>query len=343
MTVITYAGTTYASTEDQTVLETLLTAGASVPHSCRSGLCQSCALQVVKGQVPAGSQVGLKASLTANGVFLSCIAKPTEDLEVALPGELLGEVEATLVGKKWLNDTVLQVWLRPHSNFDVQPGQFLNLLRSDGLARSYSIANRPRGTQSGDASLIELHVAVLPQGRMSQWLAEEAKPGLALKLRGPSGECTYSSKFPDETLLLAGTGTGLAPLLGIARQALASAHRGRLVLMHAAQNKAGLYLQEELNQLAQEAENFTYLPIVLTGDAEKGLIVGSLLDRVLAANWDFATLRTYLCGAPDLVNKLRKKSIYCGRGSKPHPCRCLCAGSGTEKKLTQIGRTTAQR
>ena len=84
----------------------------------------------------------------------------------------------------------------------------------DGLARSYSIASLLT-----DDSL-ELHVRVLPEGRMSQWLASTARVGHADGDPGPSGDCFYTAGREDQPLLLAGTGTGLAPLFGIARDAL---------------------------------------------------------------------------------------------------------------------------
>lgn len=312
MAAVDYSGKSYPIGENQTVLDALLSAGVDVPHSCRSGACQSCLMQAVEGTPPAASQAGLKGSLTQQGLFLPCLAKPTEDLKIRLPGALLGGAPARLAKKEWLSETVLRVWLEPLAEFAVEPGQFVNLLREDGLARSYSVANCPEPFGAGEASLLELHVRILPDGRMSQWLASEAKLGQAVQLRGPGGDCTYRPGAQNETLLLAGTGTGLAPLVGIARQALASGHRGEIRLFHGARNLAGLYLREELQALAAATPSLSYLPIVLVGEADAGVTVGSLQDEVLSGQWEYESLRTYLCGAPDLVNTLRKKLFIAG-------------------------------
>ena len=66
---------------------------------------------------------------------------------------------------------------------------------------------------------------------MSGWLGTEARPGEAVRLQGPVGECFYVPGQPEQPLLLAGTGTGLAPLYGIVRDALAAGpHRPHLAV-----------------------------------------------------------------------------------------------------------------
>jgi ferredoxin-NADP reductase len=63
--------------------------------------------------------------------------------------------------------------------------------------------------------------------------------------------------------VLAGTGTGLAPLLGIARDALARGHRGPIVLHHGARSRAGLYADAEVRELARRHPTLEVAPCVL--------------------------------------------------------------------------------
>lgn len=136
-------------------------------------------------------------------------------------------------------------------SFAYEPGQFLTLLRGDGLARSYSIASQP------DDEHLELHVRLVPGGAMSGWLASPEALGAALQVRGPSGSCFYVKGRPEQPLLLAGTGTGLAPLWAIARAALAAGHTGPIRLFHGARSAAGLYFIDELSDLAERCPSST--------------------------------------------------------------------------------------
>src|SRR5262249_27733083 len=151
---------------------------------------------------------GMKETLRLQGYFYSCSQRPTVDIEVSSAAAEL-ESAATIVSLDRLSPSVIRVRLKPEPDFDYFAGQYAVLMRDDGLARSYSLASLP------DEGELEMHVRLLPGGRMSGWLANEAHPGVAVRLRGPTGACFYTAGTPDQTLVLAGTGTGLSPLYGV--------------------------------------------------------------------------------------------------------------------------------
>jgi NAD(P)H-flavin reductase len=265
-------------------------------------------LRAVRGAPPAASQQGLKESLIQKGYFLPCVARPEEDLEVTPPVDDDVTVSGRIAGIEALSPTVSRVRLALDAPFDYRPGQFVNLVRADGLIRSYSVASLP----DHEADL-ELHVRHIPGGRMSGWLCGGEALASAVEVRGPAGDCFYLGDA-DEPLLLIGTGTGLAPLYGIARDALARGHRGEIALYHGGLNEQGLYLRAELAELCARHANFSYLPCVLEGEAEEGMLVGAIDQLTISRHADLARWRIYLCGDPALVESLRKKLFLAGAG-----------------------------
>jgi NAD(P)H-flavin reductase len=193
--------------------------------------------------------------------------------------------------------------LQADSDLGHRAGQYVTLLREDGLARSYSIASA-----TGDR-LLELHVRVLSDGRMSRWLPEAA--GAAVRLRGPAGECFYAPLDLDQPLVLAGTGTGLAPLWGILQDAIANGHRGPILLVHGGRTPAGLYLREPLRRLAEAHPNVTYMPCVLESQ-EPDVSVGRLDEVVAGLVPSPAGSQVFLCGDPDLVRQLKRRLYLAG-------------------------------
>lgn len=297
--------------EGQTVLEALEGAGAPVPSSCRSGVCRTCLVRAVEGEVPARAQAGLKDSLAARGYFLSCVCVPAGDLSVRLAGADL-DFEAEVLASDDLGARVRRVRLSAPEGFEWFPGQYATIRRPDGVARSYSIASLP------EEGFLELHVRRVPGGAVSGWLHDEAAPGSRVALRGPFGDCFLAPGCePDAPLLLAGTGTGLAPLWGIAREAVRRGHAGPVRLLHGALDEGGLYHRRELEALAEE-HGVDYAACVLRGggDPARRLVAGSLDEVVLAEPVDLRRARAFLCGDPGLVGRMRKGLFLKGMSNR---------------------------
>ncbi|MEO8183713.1 MAG: 2Fe-2S iron-sulfur cluster binding domain-containing protein [Deltaproteobacteria bacterium] len=311
MTIV-FEGKTFDLLPDETLLEGIERQGSSVPSFCRRGICQACVLQALRGAVPAAAQKGLKEGYRRQGFLLACVCRPAEDLEVercGLSQRFLSRVEHV----EPLSQEVLRVFLRVPEGFCYDAGQYVQLERlQDGLMRPFSLASVP-----GSLAL-ELHVARLPGGSMSGWLPGAV--GQSVGIRGPFGDCSYVAAELDRPLLLAGTGTGLAPLLGVVRAALAAGHRGPIRLYHGGLSRAGLYLWAELIQLAERALGLEVVGSVLSeapptrqeGDG-RCLIVNTALDQlVLGAAVEWGKQRVYLCGHPELVQTLQRKIYLAG-------------------------------
>jgi CDP-4-dehydro-6-deoxyglucose reductase, E3 len=290
------------------LLDVLLGAGLRVASSCRVGACQACLVQATRGTPPAGAQQGLKDAQRHQGYFLACQANLTEDLEVSLTRARELDVAAEVAAVEALTQDVIRVMLRPQERLDYRPGQYLTLSRADGLARAYSIASQP----DAQGGCLELHVRVFPHGQMSSWLSGGRAVGESVSLRGPIGDCFYVPGNPQQPLLLAGTGTGLAPLWGIVHDALASGHSGPIELWHGARSEDGLYLVRELTALAAAHSQLSYRRCVLQGAVSTDTQVGSLDEAVLASSASFDGRRVFLCGDVGFVQRLKKKVFLKG-------------------------------
>lgn len=330
----------YPLEPEESVLDALLRQGVSVPHACKAGVCQSCLMRAANGVVPEKAQAGLKDTLKARNYFLACSCQPEPgtELEVAGGGADELRVPARLESVERLSKDVLRVRLRPLAPFEYRAGQYLTLLRGDGLARSYSVASLP------SEELIELHVRLLPGGAMSTWFAAVARPGDEVKLQGPAGDCFYLPGRPEQPLLLAGAGTGLAPLYGIVRDALEQGHTGPIWLFHGARNPEGLYLVDELRAMAARHSNLHYRPGVLEGRLSEDVFVGPLDALVRAECPKPVGWRAFLCGNPELVLALRKKLFLAGLSLKDiHadaflPSAAAPAGAGVTARASDASR-----
>jgi NAD(P)H-flavin reductase len=294
MPTVRYGGFACELRENESTLDALLRSGAPLSYSCKAGTCGSCMLRAIGGSVPARAQAGLKDSWKERAYFLACVCHPENDL-VTAPVENDTLISARITGISPLSADVLRVRLACDAPFEFRAGQYLSLVRADGLARSYSIASLP-------GEDIELHIRCLPNGRMSEWVRSVARVGDAVRVLGPNGECFYASGRPEQPLLLIGTGTGLAPLYGIVRDAIRQGHTAAIHLVHGAVRAEGLYLRQELAALG---DNVRYMPTLLEAD-------GPIDQMVLQRFPQPAGSRAFLCGDPAIVQSLKKKLFLQG-------------------------------
>ncbi|MEZ4300423.1 MAG: 2Fe-2S iron-sulfur cluster-binding protein [Polyangiaceae bacterium] len=302
MPSILYRGRTCEVRDGQTVLDALLAAGEPISYACRAGACGACVLRATAGEVPPEAQLGLRDAWKARGCFHACQCRPYADLTVEPIGEGM-RVPARVESRSMLSPTVARVVVRLDAPFDAAPGQYVTVQRA-GVARSFSIAARAERT-------IELHVRRVLGGKLSPYLCDEALPGDALDVQGPFGYCLYAVGRPEQPLLLAGTGTGLAPLWGVLHDALAAGHAGPIHVVHGAVDPSGLYLVDELRALSAAHPAVRYVPSVLRG-ALPGMEEGSLDEVVLRHVPRPAGARIFVCGAPDIVQLLKKRLFLAG-------------------------------
>lgn len=307
MPTITYEGETYDAEPGQTVLDVLLGAGVDLPYSCRKGICLSCVVKCSSGDIPEGCQKGLKPTLVSERYLLACMATATSDMELASSDDALLYNRASVKEIEELGGEVYRLLLRPATPIYYHAGQFLNLRRPDGLVRSYSLASVPFLD-----SALEFHIKRMTRGRMSNWIIDDLKVGDSLDLQGPNGACFYVAGKAEQPMLLIGAGSGLAPLYGIARDALFSSHSGEIHFYHGSRTVDGLYYQDRLKDMAGQYDNFFYHPCVTKDAAPDGVREMRANEAAFADFSDLTDWRVFLCGLPDMVNEARQNAYLMG-------------------------------
>jgi ferredoxin-NADP reductase len=182
------------------------------------------------------------------------------------------------------------------------PGQHVDvrLTAEDGYSteRSYSIASAPGGTR------IELTIQRLEDGEVSPYLTEVLAPGNPLELRGPIGG--YFVWHPDEPqpVLLIGGGSGVVPLMAMARTRAATGSPAPMRLIYSTRSPATLLYASELQRLAASGTG-PGIDIVYTREAPDGWAgqVGRLDARRLLdlAGPPVAGQQCFICGPTGFV------------------------------------------
>lgn len=302
MKILSFDGVSVNCSSHETVLDAFLRQGVTVPFSCRNGTCHTCMLVATKGEIPKESQKGIKPYLVDSGYFLPCKCKPVENMEMELPRAEELYSTAVVIEKKMITTDICRILLEPSNPLDYRAGQFINIRHPDGDLRSYSLASVP-----GLDHLLELHVKKMQGGKLSNWIVDQVIEGDTIEFQGPQGDCYYTPTSDDQNILLVGAGTGLSPLIGIARDALNRNHTGQIFFYHGAKNKNELYLHDVLLDMCERYENFNYTGTLSRDGDQKDCHYGRVDSIAFGNHEDLSGWGVYLCGH---VNMVEQGAIY---------------------------------
>jgi NAD(P)H-flavin reductase/ferredoxin len=310
--LVTFENETIVLAEGESLLEGLTRTGHSIPSGCRVGVCQACVVVMSDGEPSSVCQKGLSAPQKALSYVLSCQCKPDRPVTISRLSAASQQTQGRILAKDWLNESVLR--LRVEADLDYHAGQYVTLWQGEELARSYSLASVP-----GEDHFLEFHIKYVPDGAFSPALCNKLKVGDTIGLQGPLGQCFYTAR-PDQPLLLVGIGVGLAPLMGILKDALYKEHSGPITLIVGAAKASNFYLQQALVDLAKNYEQLTLQFIAQSADRaiapfnSSTALKGDLYSFCRNNYPDLKGYRVFLCGAESFVTKMRKQCFLSGAG-----------------------------
>lgn len=310
MSKLTIGDDCYSCLPEETVLDALLRQDVDVSYACKKGTCHSCILKSVDSSPSAPAQNGLKDTLKSQGYFLACCCVPEQSMTIKLPEQSEFYTDGKVVANEMLNRNTILLILECPDVLEYKAGQFVNLQRTDGVTRSYSISNVP-----SESKALEFHIRRLPGGIFSEWLHDDIKVGDVLSVSEPQGHCFYLPERKDQGLLLVGTGSGLAPLAGILTDALSHGHSGPIHLFHGSHEQEDLYRVVEMRQLEQDYSNFTYTPCISGSHVPEGFSAGRVNDVVLKNLSNLSGWRVFLCGHPDMITQMKMAAFMSGASS----------------------------
>jgi ferredoxin-NADP reductase len=183
----------------------------------------------------------------------------------------------------------------------------VRLTAEDGYQaqRSYSIAS------ASDERSVALTVELLEDGEVSPYLTEVARPGDQFEVRGPIGGYFVWNPTPDGDVLLVGGGSGVVPLMAMARQRAADGDRVPTRLLYSARSWEDVIYREELSRLTGEGFEVVY---TLTREQPEGWTgYARRVDRDMLAEVAPERLGVaFVCGPTPFVETVAQTLVELG-------------------------------
>ncbi len=226
---------------------------------------------------------------------------------------------------------ILRITPRDWDLVDFKPGQFTMIglppsaerhMSSDPdthefkpgklIKRAYSVAS-----SSISKEYLEFYIAMVRSGDLTPRLFN-LKPGDSIWLSPKfTGMFTLEEVPAEKNIVLAATGTGVAPYISMIRTKLNTNEVDRIAIIHGARHSWDLGYRSELMTLSRMFPNFEYIPILDHPDEEPipwkgevGFIQDLWLKRPLNAKFGDLTpdnTHVFLCGNPLMIDAMMEK------------------------------------
>ena len=294
MPTLTFQGQTFNSEPGETVLDCLLRYRQAIPHGCLAGVCQSCRLR--SKDAPPGAlhhaQQGLSEQQRSDGEFLACQLPATLALDLDRPQQQRWQT-ATVKHNAPLSESVWRLELNTRLRW--QPGQYFSVSLNGVDARCYS------ATQSARHGPLVFHIQRYPSGMLSEALCQLTTND-TLQLQGPLGGFRLHDEDSPRRQLFIGSGTGIAPLLAMAREAVDRGTSEEIRVIRCARDQQPFYDSPELSALADSGVTIEQ---ARWGQSDE-------LDTRLRALAPLRGDQIYLSGSAGFVEQFEKRCFLSG-------------------------------
>lgn len=313
-------GPEFSCGDNDTLLRAGLRAGLGFPYECNAGSCGTCKVELLSGEIDSlrPDAPGLGERDRAKNRVLACQARPTSDCEIKVrlreenvPRHRPALFRAMLTGTRDLTHDMREFRFKAQGAPGFLPGQYA-LFYMPGLdtPRTYSMSSVDDG--SGEWQFV---VRRVPGGAGTETLFGKVPVGSEIVLDGPYGLAYLRSDSPRDIVLVAG-GSGLAPILSIARGAAREpALAGRRIhVFYGARTLRDLAGEAEIAALPGFGDRITFQSVLSDIQADPpgawGGPTGFVHDHVREWAGDrLADYEWYFAGPPPMAEAVQRMLI----------------------------------
>lgn len=176
---------------------------------------------------------------------------------------------------------------------DFEPGQYIGIgvqVAGRFVWRSYSLTN-----VAGQGDVFSITVKAQQDGRLSEHLVANAKPGMNVRIARPAGDFHLPDPLPEKLLFLA-AGTGITPIVAMLRALRQASPHHDAVLIYSVRTQ-----QDAL--FAGELESIPGLEFHLRITSEQGRISPAGIEELVP---DYAERAAFACGPSEMLKELEK-------------------------------------
>ncbi|WP_321794860.1 2Fe-2S iron-sulfur cluster-binding protein [Caballeronia sp. J97] len=272
-----------------------------ISYSCMAGRCGTCRCKIVAGHVHESGPERSVSPMNEGRSVLACQTTLVESCAIEIPesDEIVVHparvIKARVLELKNLTHDIKQVRLALGKPLEFSPGQYATLQFTPEHIRPYSMA-----CTHGQGEL-EFHIRLIPDGRVTSYIARDLKEGDMVRVSGPLGTAYLRRSHKSPIVCIAG-GTGLAPVLSVIRGVIAEGMGNPVHVYFGVRASNDIYGVEWLQELQRLHADLHVHIVVASGSAESQWRTG-VVTKALEEDWvTMDGWHAYVAGSPLMVD-----------------------------------------
>lgn len=291
------------------LLDTLRSERIFIPSACGGkGSCGYCKVVVHEGGGPvlATEKPLLTEEELKINTRLSCQCKVKQNIKIEIPGELFNvkEYKATVAEMEQLTPSIKMLRFDlGEEEVSFKPGQYVQLKapayegNDEEVYRAYSIAS-----SVNNKHIIELLIG-FTGGIATTYVHQHLKEGDTAYINGPYGDFYYHED-DGGPIVLAGAGTGMAPIMSILQYMADNSIMRETVFFFGAKTMEDLFLVDKIKAF-EEKLNLKFIPALSREESplwkgERGRVPNAI-DKYIERGGNYSA---YLCGSPAMIDSI---------------------------------------
>lgn len=211
------------------------------------------------------------------------------------------------------NDTVtIQFWHPLSEQIKYKAGQFLTVVvpgpEGKKVKRSYSMSSSPVTDSS-----VAITIKRVQGGLVSNYLNDKVKKGDFLEVNESMGHFVFDPEnYSSGKLFLIGAGSGITPLISIAKTALKALDSLSVFVFYGSRFENQIIFKKELEQLENQYKGRFTLSNIISKPSENWSGLTGRINQASATQWlkdhnvDFKRDHFYVCGPEEMLESVLK-------------------------------------
>lgn len=200
------------------------------------------------------------------------------------------------------------------TDFSFKAGQYITLkteINNETVRRDYSLCTNP------ESGAIAVAIKEVEGGTFSVFANRTMASGDEIEVSAPNGRFIYNPEISSETIFGIAAGSGITPIIGIAKTVLKETSNSKFILLFGNKSETDTIFKKELDVLSSEFSSRFFINYVFSQEEKENANYGRINDSIINATHETLNQNTnansyYICGPEAMINNAKNTLIERG-------------------------------